>query len=52
MSRLEALAIMLDDLADKSNLSDERNALELCLGFADRIGNNMRSRFHTLAHFR
>jgi hypothetical protein len=38
MSRLQALALALNDLADKANDSELENALELCLGFADRIG--------------
>jgi hypothetical protein len=37
MSRLQALARALNDLADKANDSELENALELCLGFADRI---------------
>jgi hypothetical protein len=37
MSRLQALAMVLDDLADQANDSELENALELCLGFADRI---------------
>jgi hypothetical protein len=38
MSRLQALAMVLNDLADQANDSELENALELCLGFADRIG--------------
>jgi hypothetical protein len=38
MSRLQALALALNDLVDKANDSELENALELCLGFADRIG--------------
>jgi hypothetical protein len=37
MSRLQALAVALSDLADKANDSELENALELCLGFAERI---------------
>jgi hypothetical protein len=37
MSRLQVLAMALNDLADKANDSELENALELCLGFADRI---------------
>ena len=37
MSRLQLLAMALNDLADKANDSELENALELCLGFADRI---------------
>ena len=37
MSRLQALATALNDLADKANDSELENALQLCLGFADRI---------------
>ena len=37
MSRLQALAMVLNDLADQANDSELENALELCLGFADRI---------------
>jgi hypothetical protein len=37
MSRLQALAVALRDLADEATHSELENALELCLGFADRI---------------
>jgi hypothetical protein len=37
MSHLQALATVLNDLADHANDSELENALELCLGFADRI---------------
>jgi hypothetical protein len=37
MSRLQALAMALNDLADHANDSELENALELSLGFADRI---------------
>jgi hypothetical protein len=37
MSRLQALAMVLNDLADQANDFELENALELCLGFADRI---------------
>jgi len=37
MSRLQALATALNDLADKANDSELGRALELCISFANRI---------------
>ena len=37
MSRLQTLAMALDDLVDKADDRELEGALVLCLGFADRI---------------
>jgi hypothetical protein len=37
MSRLEVLAVALSDLANNATASELEQALELCVGFAERV---------------